>query len=295
MALISMREFARRNGVSVEAISRAVKAGRLPQVEGKIDPGKAQPVWDEVRDRARAGRKIGRRGCQLAQVDTPEPQVDTLKPQVDTPKSQVDTRHGQVDTLRPQVDTQVDTQVDSQEEQVDTQVDTSGCQLAQVDTEPPQVDTGRPVAFRRSSRRPEPGIAVGIQLNGAEYMDLLKQAGDVNLSLPAFVLVRCGVETWREEAARTRPAPPMRSRPVRLALERRSVTVPLTGEAHDQLVAEARQAGLRLAQYMRVRCGLLARETSLPGTDERGDEEDDAWERLKRLGLDPQEYFPPET
>lgn len=51
-----------------------------------------------------------------------------------------------------------------------------------------------------------PGTAITIQLNGAEYMDLLHQAGNVNLSLPAFVLVRCGVQTWREEAARGRPA-----------------------------------------------------------------------------------------
>ena len=137
--------------------------------------------------------------------------------------------------------------------------------------------------------------AVSIQLNGAEYMDLLKQAGDVSLSLPAFVLVRCGVETWREEAARSRPALPPRGRPVRLALERRSVTVRLTDQAREQLLADAQKAGATLQQYMRTRCGLQTRNTSLPGTDERENEADDAWERLKRLGLQPDDYFSSEA
>lgn len=77
----------------------------------------------------------------------------------------------------------------------------------------------------RMEEEDDVATTVSIQLNGAEYMDLIKQAGDVNMSLPSFVLLRCGVETWREEAARTRPAPPPCGRPVRLALERRSVTV----------------------------------------------------------------------
>ena len=58
--LISLREFARRNGVDVAAISRAVKAGRLPSVDGKIDPEQAQPVWDRVKDRSQVGRKLKR-------------------------------------------------------------------------------------------------------------------------------------------------------------------------------------------------------------------------------------------
>ena len=34
------------------------------------------------------------------------------------------------------------------------------------------------------------------------------------------------------------------------------------------------------------------RQTSLPNTPERDSEEDDAWERLRQLGLEPEEYFP---
>jgi hypothetical protein len=137
-------------------------------------------------------------------------------------------------------------------------------------------------------------VAITIQLNGAEYLELAARAGEVGLSLPAYVLTRCGIETWRLEAGRDHTAAPARGRPVHLALERRSVTIRITEPAREQLLAEARQAGTTLAQYIRTRCGLLVRNSSLPGTDERGDEADDAWERLKRMGLKPEEYFPPE-
>ena len=140
-----------------------------------------------------------------------------------------------------------------------------------------------------------PSTAITIQLNGAEYLDLLKQAGDVNLSLPAFVLVRCGVQTWREEAAHGRTVPHPRGRPVQEALERRSITIRVTDAEREQLAGEASQAGALLTQYIRTRCGLQIRTTSLPGTDERENEADDAWERVKRLGLNADDYFPPAT
>ena len=140
-----------------------------------------------------------------------------------------------------------------------------------------------------------PGTAITIQLNGAEYLDLLKQAGDVNLSLPAFVLVRCGLQTWREEAAHGRPPEHPRGRPVQAALERRSITIRVTDAEREQLTGEASQAGALLTQYIRTRCGLQIRTTSLPGTDERENEADDAWERVKRLGLNADDYFPPTT
>ena len=76
------------------------------------------------------------------------------------------------------------------------------------------------------------------------------------------------------------------------ALERRSVTVVLTDQKCERVASEASQAGQRLAQFVRTRCGFQVRNSSLPGTDEREDEADDAWERLKRLGLDPKDYFP---
>jgi len=136
--------------------------------------------------------------------------------------------------------------------------------------------------------------AVTIQVNGAEWLDVDARAREAGRTIPAYVRTQCGLDAWltrgSEMAGRTSSA----RRPI-LALERRSVTVALTGQEHEQLAGEARQAGARLAQHIRTRCGLTVRDSSLPGTDEREDEEDDAWERLKRLGLNPQEYFPPEA
>jgi hypothetical protein len=39
------------------------------------------------------------------------------------------------------------------------------------------------------------------------------------------------------------------------------------------------------------RCGWQVRPTSLLNTQERDSEEDDAWERLRRLGPEPEQYF----
>ena len=44
-ALISMREYARRRGCAVEAVSKAVKSRRITLVRGKIDPVKADAQW----------------------------------------------------------------------------------------------------------------------------------------------------------------------------------------------------------------------------------------------------------
>ena len=136
-----------------------------------------------------------------------------------------------------------------------------------------------------------------LSVNGAEWLDVEAQARDAGLSMPQWFRSKCGLTARgivvagggaaREEVTRAR-------RPSR-AMERRSITVPLTGDEREQLLAEARQAGTRLAQYIRSRAGFQIRNTSLPGTDERGNEEDDAWERLKRLGHNPQEYFPPDV
>jgi hypothetical protein len=139
------------------------------------------------------------------------------------------------------------------------------------------------------NRRP-----ITISFNGAEYMELLARAKETSTSVPAYVLIACGVDTWRLAAAHDRPALPRRGRPVRFALERRSVTVTVTEQAYAELEARASAAGTTIPQYMRTQCGFAIRNMSLPGTCERDREEDDAWERLKRLGVNPQEYFPEE-
>ena len=134
-----------------------------------------------------------------------------------------------------------------------------------------------------------------VPLNGAEWLDLDARSTEAGLTMPAYIRSCCGLNAWvergREMAERSRTT----GRKPTLALERRSVTIRLTGEERDRLEAEALEAGASLAQYIRSRCGLQVRTTSMPGTEERDREEDDAWERLKRLGLEPQGYFPPDA
>ncbi len=89
-----------------------------------------------------------------------------------------------------------------------------------------------------------------------------------------------------------RPAANPRGRPVRLARERRSVAIRVTESEREQLAGESSNVGMLLTQYIRKRCDLQVRTTSLPGTDERENEADDAWERLQRLELKPRDYFP---
>jgi hypothetical protein len=48
--LISQREYARRRGISNVAVNRAVKAGRITLVDGKIDPDLADKEWAENTD-----------------------------------------------------------------------------------------------------------------------------------------------------------------------------------------------------------------------------------------------------
>ena len=132
--------------------------------------------------------------------------------------------------------------------------------------------------------------AITIQFNGAEYLELDDACAKAGArSLPQYVRFRCGLAAAMVANAR-RPAEPRRS-PVRLALERRSVTISVEEDERVELDGGATAAATTIPQYIRTRCGFLKRNTSLPGTDERGNEEDDAWERLKKLGLDPRGYF----
>ena len=51
---VSLREYARRRGVSHVAVIKAIKAGRLtPEPDGTLDPAKADAQWDARTDPAR--------------------------------------------------------------------------------------------------------------------------------------------------------------------------------------------------------------------------------------------------
>lgn len=136
--------------------------------------------------------------------------------------------------------------------------------------------------------------AVTIPINGAEYLELDYRAVQADLSLPAYVRRCCGLDGWiargSEMRSRTRP----RSRRPSSALARMSVTIMLTAEEYSAMRVQARDAGTSLPQQIRTRCGFHIRNTSLPNTAEREHEEDDAWNRLQRLGVNPRDFFPEE-
>ncbi len=140
--------------------------------------------------------------------------------------------------------------------------------------------------------RPAGRKSVTIPLNGAEYLELDAKSSEAGLSLPAYVRTCCGLSAWiaRGREMESRPRQPAR-RPSQ-ALERLSVTIILTGDEYDGMLLRSRDTGTTLPQYVRTRCGFEVRNTSLPNTPERVQEEDDAWDRLRRLGLEPQGFFP---
>ena len=136
---------------------------------------------------------------------------------------------------------------------------------------------------------------ITLSINGAEFMELDVRSREAGLTIPAYVRTRCGLEPWiargREMQGRALPA----GRPV-LALDRMPVTITATDEEYASLAAQARLPngpGLSIPQFVRTRCGFEVRQTSLPNTEERDREEDNAWDRLRRLGLEPKDYFPP--
>ena len=79
------------------------------------------------------------------------------------------------------------------------------------------------------------------------------------------------------------------------ALQRKSITIRVNLAEFLELEAAANVAGLSVPQHVRTRLGLSVRWTSNPNTEERDREEDDAWDRLLRLGLDTDAYFPPDS
>ena len=56
--LISQREYARRRGISHVAVQRAVAAGRISTVGGKIDPTRADDEWSRNTDQSKPRNRI---------------------------------------------------------------------------------------------------------------------------------------------------------------------------------------------------------------------------------------------
>lgn len=133
---------------------------------------------------------------------------------------------------------------------------------------------------------------ITLAVNGSEYLELEAHAKDAGLTVPAYVRSRCGLEPWpyrtREMLARARTI----RATTPMALDRLSVSLNVTAQEHEAIGREASAAGLSVPQYVRTRCELPVRWSSALGSEARENEADEAWERLKRLGLKPEEYFP---
>jgi hypothetical protein len=56
--LISQREYARRRGITHVAVQRAIKAGRISAVNGKIDPVLADQEWQQNTDQSKPRNRI---------------------------------------------------------------------------------------------------------------------------------------------------------------------------------------------------------------------------------------------
>jgi hypothetical protein len=65
----------------------------------------------------------------------------------------------------------------------------------------------------------------------------------------------------------------------------------VTDAERAELEAGTSVVGSLFLQHIRTWCGWQVRQTSLPNTPKRDSEEDNAWERLRQLGQEPEKYF----
>ncbi|MDX9741980.1 MAG: hypothetical protein RBT81_12525 [Gammaproteobacteria bacterium] len=56
--LISQREYARRRGINHVSVHRAIKAGRITTIKGKIDPSLADRQWQENTDQSKPRNSV---------------------------------------------------------------------------------------------------------------------------------------------------------------------------------------------------------------------------------------------
>lgn len=78
------------------------------------------------------------------------------------------------------------------------------------------------------------------------------------------------------------------------ALDKWRLTITFNHAERLDLEARARAAGQSVHNYVRQHLGYPPRYPGARGTDQAEREADEAWDILKRLGLDPRDYFPEE-
>ncbi|MFH1690256.1 MAG: hypothetical protein ABIE42_08465 [Candidatus Eisenbacteria bacterium] len=74
--LISQREYARRRGISHTSVQRAVKAGRISMVDGKIDPRQADREWQQNTDQSKPRNRVTGKPKRTRIQDEPSEPMD---------------------------------------------------------------------------------------------------------------------------------------------------------------------------------------------------------------------------
>jgi len=110
---LSVREYARRRGVSHTAVRKAVQTGRIPQeADGTIDPVKADAAWDAQTDPGRRAASAPKPVIKAPVSPAPTPQRETAPAAAGATFAQARTAHEvakaqkariQVDRLKEEV------------------------------------------------------------------------------------------------------------------------------------------------------------------------------------------------
>jgi hypothetical protein len=112
---LSVREYARRRGVSHTAVRKAVQTGRIPQeADGTIDPVKADAAWDAQTDPGRKAAPARKPVTETPITPPPTPQRDSTPTAAGATFAQARTAHevAKAQKARIQVDRLKDEVVD---------------------------------------------------------------------------------------------------------------------------------------------------------------------------------------
>jgi hypothetical protein len=101
----------------------------------------------------------------------------------------------------------------------------------------------------------------------------------VEIPVMAVTIVR-----WEDGGMPTLPA----------GLARQTVRFQVNRAEMLRVEAKAREAGMSVGNYIRAALGLPERSAGRPTRSQLEAEQDQAWEILRGLGLDPAGFFPPD-
>jgi len=132
---------------------------------------------------------------------------------------------------------------------------------------------------------------ISVSVNGAELLRIERERASTGArSRGQYVRYRCGLPAALLANASLAPE----DLGVRRALERRTISFGVSDQEYASLRDQASLPagpGLTISQYVRTRLGLPVRHASNLGTSDRDREEDEAWDILRGLGLQADDYF----